>query len=217
MLHCGKVAAKGLFRGRCSWLGEYNSLSAHGNAIGKWSQKNTPCKGTLACPVHSKSWRHHGAPLQGLRFYNGSNPWRCHGLRVHCPFGAETLRLFRILQKTRCVAMGCECTAPSGRKRSDYSAFFRKPAATSSKSDALQGAIHCIRPANCISPGAAGCDNVNGCATRPLSTTAQPLPKWVRLPMGALYWACEGRASNHASGVSSATGFRSRNSGRVSR
>ena len=74
-----------------------------------------------------------------------------------------------------------------------------------------------IRLANYISPGAAGCDKVNGCATRPLSTTAQPLPKWVRLPKGALYWACEGWASTHASGVSSATGFRSRNSGRVSR
>ncbi len=26
-------------------------------------------------------------------FYNGSNPRRCHGLRVACPFGAEKLRL----------------------------------------------------------------------------------------------------------------------------
>ena len=26
-------------------------------------------------------------------FHNGSNPRRCHGLRVACPFRAETLRL----------------------------------------------------------------------------------------------------------------------------
>ena len=89
-----------------------NSLPAHGNAVGKWSQKITPCKGTLACPVHSKSWRHHGAPLQGLRFHNGSNPWRCHGLRVACPFRAETLRLFRILQKTSGACHGLRVACP---------------------------------------------------------------------------------------------------------
>ncbi len=34
-----------------------------------------------------------------------------------------------ITDQTHGVAMGCEWTAPSGRKRSDYSAFFRKSAA----------------------------------------------------------------------------------------
>ena len=32
-------------------------------------------------------------PLEGLMFSNESNPRRCHGLRVDCPFKAETLRL----------------------------------------------------------------------------------------------------------------------------
>ena len=39
--------------------------------------------------VHSKGRRHHGAPLPGFLFYNGSNTWRCLGLRVVLPFGAK--------------------------------------------------------------------------------------------------------------------------------
>jgi hypothetical protein len=72
--------------------GQFNSSpwQRHGKTVPK---KNTPCKGTLTGAVPSKWWRHHGAPLQGLLLDNGSNPRRCHGLRVACPFGAETLRL----------------------------------------------------------------------------------------------------------------------------
>jgi hypothetical protein len=72
--------------------GQFNSSpwQRHGKTAPK---KNPPCKGTLTCAVPSKWWRHHGAPLQGLLFDNGLNPRRCHGLRVACPFGAETLRL----------------------------------------------------------------------------------------------------------------------------
>ena len=45
-----------------------------------------------------------------------------------------------ITDQTHGVAMGCESPAPSGRKRSDYSAFFRKPAAP---------AMGCESPAPC--------------------------------------------------------------------
>ncbi len=47
-----------------------SALQGHPNLLGPFQRGRQP-----------------GAPLQGLRFYNGSNPWRCHGLRVACPFG----------------------------------------------------------------------------------------------------------------------------------
>ena len=79
-----------------------NSLSAHGNAMGKWFQKKRPVR-ALQPPgpfqMVASSW---GAPCRAFGF---------------------------ITDQTHGVAMGCEWTAPSGRKRSDYSAFFRKPAA----------------------------------------------------------------------------------------
>jgi hypothetical protein len=40
-------------------------------------------------PNSASSW---GA-LTGLTVYHRPNPWRCHGLRVACPFGAKRLRL----------------------------------------------------------------------------------------------------------------------------
>ena len=42
-------------------------------------------------PNSASSW---GA-LTGLTVYHGPNPWRSHGLRVACPFGAKRLRLKR--------------------------------------------------------------------------------------------------------------------------
>jgi hypothetical protein len=58
----------------------------HGTA----TPKKTPCKGISTCPLRTKdrvSW-----DAQGLLFYLGSNPRRCHGLQKSCPFGAKMPR-----------------------------------------------------------------------------------------------------------------------------
>ncbi len=48
-----------------------------------------------------------GRSYKGLMFYNGSNPRRCHGLRVACLFGGDTPSIVESWCKARGATVGC--------------------------------------------------------------------------------------------------------------
>jgi hypothetical protein len=97
-------------------------LKTHGNAMGHPPERATP------------SW---GA-LKGLTVYSGPNPWRGHGLRVACPFGAKRLRLKwkggmtlpvrGVAAVKSCGKCGCRSRAGAGK-----TGIFRAPFLTAGR------------------------------------------------------------------------------------